>query len=88
MTDRLTLMSTLEAQASGRAKLAVLPFRSGALRRSDGMATRVDWQPTDVHRHFLDVLRAHARRLPHLSPLAGRGNRAGHSALTSPPTRA
>ena len=63
MTDRLTLMSTLEAQASGRAKLAVLPFRSGALRRSDGMATRADWQPTDVHRHFLEVLRAHARRL-------------------------
>jgi len=63
MTDRLTLMSTLEAQASGRAKLTVLPFRSGALRRSDGMATRVDWQPTDVHRHFLDVLRANARRV-------------------------
>jgi len=62
-TDRLTLMSTLEAQLNERAKLAVLPFRSPELRRVDGLATRVDWVPTHVHRHFLKVLRAHAQRL-------------------------
>jgi LysR family transcriptional regulator of gallate degradation len=62
-TDRLTLMSTLEAQLNERAKLAVLPFRSPELRRSDGLATRADWQPTHIHRQFLKVLRARARRL-------------------------
>ncbi len=66
-TDRLTLMSTLEAQLNERPKLAVLPFRSPELRRSDGLATRVDWQPTDIHRHFLKVLRAQARREPAIS---------------------
>jgi LysR family transcriptional regulator of gallate degradation len=66
-TDRLTLMSTLEAQLNERAKLAVLPFRSPELRRSDGLATRADWQPTHIHRHFLRVLRAHAGRRPAVS---------------------
>ena len=61
-TDRLTLMSTLEAQHNELARLAVLPFRSPELRRSDGLARRADWQPTPIHRHFLKVLRAHARR--------------------------
>jgi LysR family transcriptional regulator, regulator for genes of the gallate degradation pathway len=61
-TDRLTLMSTLEAQLNEKAKLAVLPFRSAELRRSDGLATRADWRPTRIHRHFLKVLRAHGRR--------------------------
>jgi LysR family transcriptional regulator, regulator for genes of the gallate degradation pathway len=62
-TDRLTLMSTLEAQLNDPDKLAVLPFRSPGLRRTDGLATRFDWQPTSIHRHFLKVLRGHARRL-------------------------
>jgi LysR family transcriptional regulator of gallate degradation len=66
-TDRLTLMSTLEAQLNERPKLAVLPFRSPELRRSDGLATRVDWQPTHIHLHFLKVLRAQARRQPAVS---------------------
>lgn len=62
-TDRLTLMSTLEAELNDPDRLAVLPFRSSGLRRTDGLATRIDWQPTPIHRHFLKVLRAHARRL-------------------------
>jgi LysR family transcriptional regulator, regulator for genes of the gallate degradation pathway len=62
-TDRLTLMSTLEAQLNDPHRLAVLPFRSSGLRRTDGLATRIDWQPTPIHRHFLKVLRTHARRL-------------------------
>jgi LysR family transcriptional regulator of gallate degradation len=62
-TDRLTLMSTFEAQLNDPDKLAVLPFRSPGLRRTDGLATRIDWQPTPIHRHFLKVLRAHAQRL-------------------------
>jgi LysR family transcriptional regulator, regulator for genes of the gallate degradation pathway len=62
-TDRLTLMSTLEAQLNEETKLAVLPFQSPELRRSDGLALRADWRPTQIHRHFLEVLRMHARRL-------------------------
>jgi hypothetical protein len=59
-TDQLTLMSALEAQLNEPSKLAVLPFRSAQLRRCDGVATRAGWRPTEVHRHFLDVLRKHA----------------------------
>jgi LysR family transcriptional regulator, regulator for genes of the gallate degradation pathway len=62
-TDRLTLMSTLEAQLNDPHKLAVLPFRSPGLHRTDGLATRIDWQPTAIHRHFIKLLRQHARRL-------------------------
>jgi LysR family transcriptional regulator, regulator for genes of the gallate degradation pathway len=62
-TDQLTLMSTLEARLNDQAKLAVLPFRPYGLRRSDGLATRVSWQPTPIHLHFLKVLREHARRV-------------------------
>jgi LysR family transcriptional regulator, regulator for genes of the gallate degradation pathway len=57
-SDQLTLMSTLEAGLNDRANLAVLPFRSPTLHRADGVATRVGWQPTDIHHHFLKVLRA------------------------------
>jgi hypothetical protein len=53
-SDRLTLMSRLAAEASESADLAVLPFRSPHLRRSDGVASRIDWHPTNVHRRFLE----------------------------------
>jgi hypothetical protein len=69
-TDRLTLMSALEAQLNAPSKLAVLPYRSAQLRRCDGIATRAVWRPTPVHRHFLEVLRAHA---PRNRKAAGRG---------------
>jgi LysR family transcriptional regulator of gallate degradation len=62
-SDRLTLMSTLEAKLNNPDELAILPFRSSGLYRTDGLATRIDWQPTGIHRHFLEVLRKHARRL-------------------------
>lgn len=62
-TDRLTLMSTLEAQLNERNKLAILPFQSPELRRADGLATRADWQPTPIHLHFLKILRNQTRRL-------------------------
>ncbi len=57
-TDQLTLMSALEAQLNERNQLGVLPFRSAELRRCDGIATRTGWQPTHIHRHFLETLRA------------------------------
>jgi hypothetical protein len=41
----------------------VLPFRSSHLRRSDGVASRIDWHPTDVHLWFLRLLRAEARKV-------------------------
>jgi LysR family transcriptional regulator, regulator for genes of the gallate degradation pathway len=62
-TDRLTLMSRFEAQLNDNRFLAVLPFRSPHLRRSDGIATRLGWEPTSIHLHFLDILRAEACRL-------------------------
>lgn len=62
-TDRLTLMSTLEARLNDRAQFVVLPFNSPTLRRADGLARRRDWHPTDIHRYFLKVLREHARQL-------------------------
>lgn len=60
-TDRLTLMSSFEAQLNDDAALTVLPFHSPHLRRCDGIATRVSWQPTRMHLQFLDMLRTQAR---------------------------
>jgi LysR family transcriptional regulator, regulator for genes of the gallate degradation pathway len=62
-SDRLTLMSRLEAERNDMRTLTVLPFRSAHLRRFDGVATRVNWEPTRTHLRFLDLLRAAAR--PH-----------------------
>jgi LysR family transcriptional regulator, regulator for genes of the gallate degradation pathway len=59
-TDRLTLMSRAESQLNDGRALRVLPFQSPHLSRMDGVATRLDWQPTGIHRQFLDLLRARA----------------------------
>jgi hypothetical protein len=56
-------MSRLAAQSDESAALTVLPFRSPHLRRSDGVASRIDWHPTQVHLRFLQLLRAEARRV-------------------------
>ena len=63
-TDQLTLMSRFEAQLNDPASLDTLPFRSLHLRRVDGIATRVGWNPTKVHLQFIDLLRAEAGRGP------------------------
>lgn len=57
-TDQLTLMSRYEARLNDPRSLAVLPFRSPHLRRRDGIATRVGWQPTAIHLQFVDLLRS------------------------------
>jgi LysR family transcriptional regulator, regulator for genes of the gallate degradation pathway len=62
-SDRLTLMSRLAARSAESAALTVLPFRSPHLRRTDGVASRIDWHPTNIHLRFLQLLRAEARRL-------------------------
>jgi hypothetical protein len=62
-SDRLTLMSRAESELNDKRALAVLSFRSPHLSRVDGVATRLDWQPTSIHRQFLDLLRAQARAL-------------------------
>jgi LysR family transcriptional regulator, regulator for genes of the gallate degradation pathway len=62
-TDRLTLMSRLEAPSDDKSALAVLPFHSRHLSRFDGVASRIDWQPTNVHLQFLAFLRTQARGL-------------------------
>jgi DNA-binding transcriptional LysR family regulator len=62
-SDRLTLMSRLAARSREGDALAVLPFRSPHLARRDGVATRTDWQPTQVHLQFLELLRAEAARM-------------------------
>jgi LysR family transcriptional regulator, regulator for genes of the gallate degradation pathway len=62
-TDQLTLMSQFEAELNDPSSLAVLPFSSRHLRRFDGIATRTDWRPTNIHLQFVDLLRAQASRL-------------------------
>ena len=62
-TDQLTLMSRLATRSNGDAGLTVLSFRSPHLARRDGVASRIDWHPTQVHLHFLELLRSEARRL-------------------------
>src|ERR1700730_17777958 len=60
-TDQLTLMSRFEAKLNDVGTLAQLPFQSPHLRRFDGIATRIGWQPTRIHREFIALLRAEAR---------------------------
>ena len=60
-TDRIALLSTLETQFGEPDGLTVLPFESPVLARTDGVASRADWQPTSLHRQFLDLLRGQAQ---------------------------
>jgi DNA-binding transcriptional LysR family regulator len=62
-TDRLTLMSSFEARLADNEALTVLPFRSPHLHRCDGIATRMNWEPTRTHLEFLDLLRAEAEQV-------------------------
>jgi DNA-binding transcriptional LysR family regulator len=70
-SDRISLFSRLEAEqaGAGRRPLVTLPFKSGVLARIDGVATRADWQPTRIHRQFLDLLRQEARKIENPRPL-------------------
>jgi hypothetical protein len=63
-------MSGFEAQLNDAGSFAVLPFRSAHLRRSDGIATRINWQPTSIHLQFMELLRAESCR-------CGRGPNSG-----------
>jgi LysR family transcriptional regulator, regulator for genes of the gallate degradation pathway len=60
-TDRIALLSTLEAQFAEPEGLTVLAFDSPVLARTDGVARRADWRPTSLHQQFLDLLRAQAQ---------------------------
>jgi len=62
-TDRLALMSLMEARSNDSAAFAILPFRSHHLTRADGVARRTDWRPTRIHLQFMELLRCHARRV-------------------------
>jgi hypothetical protein len=66
-SDRISLFSKLETEQAGdrRRPLVALSFKSAVLARTDGVATRADWQPTRIHRHFLDLLRQEARKIKH-----------------------
>lgn len=78
-TDHVALFSKLETEQSvGSRPLAKLPFRSGVLSRVDGIATRADWQPTRVHRAFLDLLREVTRPLRTGQPTRQRRIHSGH----------
>ncbi len=61
-TDRLALMSLMEARFNDSAAFAILPYRSHHLTRADGVARRTDWRPTSIHLQFLELLRCHAQR--------------------------
>jgi hypothetical protein len=62
-TDRLALMSLMEARFNDSAAFAIIPFRSHYLTRADGVARRTDWRPTSIHLQFMDLLRCHAQRI-------------------------
>jgi len=59
-TNRIALLSTLEALSAE--PFTMLPFDSPVLMRSDGFASRADWQPTRLHQQFMDLLRGHAQQ--------------------------
>jgi LysR family transcriptional regulator, regulator for genes of the gallate degradation pathway len=69
-TDKIALLSTLEAQFMEPEALTVIPFHSPVLARADGVATRADWQPTRLHRQFLDLLRGQAQEYQTVIPIA------------------
>lgn len=70
-SDRITLLSRLEAQFDDSAgRLITLPFDSTALSRQEGVATRTGWEPTRIHREFLDLLRRQARDFQRSRPAA------------------
>jgi DNA-binding transcriptional LysR family regulator len=68
-TNMIALLSTVEAQLNEA--LTMLPFDSPALARADGMASRADWQPTPLHRRFLELLREEAERYQHTRSMPG-----------------
>lgn len=83
-TDQLTLMSRFEAKLNDIKSLAQLPFRSRHLRRFDGIATRIGWQPTRIHLEFIALLRAEARR----AAVGERPGRTPYSGTSQPRQRA
>jgi hypothetical protein len=64
-SDRISLFSKLEAEQTDVRlhDIAKLSFNSSVLSRADGVATRTDWQPTLVHRKFLELVREETRPL-------------------------
>jgi LysR family transcriptional regulator, regulator for genes of the gallate degradation pathway len=69
-TDRIALLSTLEAQFMEPKALTIIPFQSPVLARADGVATRADWQPPRLHQQFLDLLRTQAQEYQTVIPIA------------------
>jgi DNA-binding transcriptional LysR family regulator len=79
-TDKIALLSTLEAQFTDPEALTIVPFDSPELARADGVATRADWHSTRLHQQFLDLLRREARdylesRTPGAAPRRARALR-------------
>ena len=69
-TDRIALLSTLEAQFMEPKALTIVPFQSPVLARADGVATRAGWQPPRLHQQFLDLLRTQAQEYQTVIPIA------------------
>jgi DNA-binding transcriptional LysR family regulator len=61
-SDRITLMSEMKAKLDQNSELEVLPFRSPDLIRTDGIATRAGWKPTEIHTRFIGLLRDQVRQ--------------------------
>jgi LysR family transcriptional regulator, regulator for genes of the gallate degradation pathway len=83
-TNQLTLMSRFEAELNDSKSLAQLPFRSPHLRRFDGIATRIGWQPTRIHLEFIELLREEARA----AATGAQPGRAHRSRIRNPRRRA
>src|SRR4029077_12318319 len=67
-TNRLALMSLLEARLNDSATFTILPFESSHLSRVDGIAKRAGWRPTRIHTQFVGLLRSHAHQLSSCPP--------------------
>jgi hypothetical protein len=74
MSDRLTLLTRHEAMLEE--KLGVLQIVATKVtlpRRTYGVATRVDWQPTALQQSFLKMLILHGQRAAAATPLPNIG---------------
>jgi len=67
ISDRITLLT--ESEIKDRPdQLTALPFDGLAPRRPEGYATRRDWKPTLIQRHFVELLKRHTREWAPTAP--------------------
>jgi len=70
MSDRLTLLTRHEAMLEERlGVLKIVATKVRLPRRTYGVATRIDWQPTALQQVFLRMLILHGEQEASASPI-------------------